>query len=528
MDALQRGLRRGIPMEKAASYFVGLKRGHSLPPEDDAIMAQAVKQAAQALTPPRPAAPAPKVAAARPAPVTELPQVKSASLRWKLLVGQVKEADFNMGQAAPGGAAMASPTPADVPEKENYLANEQAGLEAESTAAIDFYRQKLEEARAQTEQLTAENQQLSQQVEQLTGVQGGHDDQLMAHQQEGQIAQQAAMQQVQTANEAAAQAMQQAVEASNAALQAKGQEAAAKIEQQKVRTQLFELASQGLPGSEPELGGAGSAAEGLETGMPPQPSASMQQDPAGGAAPQPGAEGGEGAPSAGLNQVGEPASAEGMPGQEATPEAPGAAVGPTALQPPADTSGGAGSGSSTGPQSNSDGGPSAPEQDPSAKRTGQVSIKVGHDLEQRYQRLLARRAPPADRQEEDHRLSMAAKAASAALPSFLRSPQVLGALGGGLLGAGAAGLEAAGHGPNLDDLRGRIAEGEEGVQQPGLRGFGKAFDLAKNRALLTLGEATQSHPAAATITGGLMGAGVGSQVAPRLMDLVREAVQLHK
>lgn len=499
MDALQRGLRRSIPLEKAASFFVGLKRGRGLPPEDDAIMAQAVKEAAKALAPAAPPAPAPKVAAARPARVAvPLPMVKSASLRWKLLVGQIKEADFNMGQASPGGAAMASPTPAEVPPEDEYLANEQAGLEAESTAAIDFYRQKLEEARAMTEQLTAENQQLSQQVEQLTGMQGGHDDQLMAHQQEGQIAQQAAMQQVQSANEAAAQAMQQAVEASNAALQAKGQEAAAKIEQQKVRTQLFELASQGLPGSEPELGDAGNAAGGLETGMPPQPSASMQAAPAGGAEPQPGAEGGEEAPSAGMNQEGQPASAEGMPGQEAAQEAPGAAAGPTALQPGGDSSGApGGGGSSTGPQSNSDGSPSAPEQDPSAKRTGQVSIKVGNKV-------------------------------SAALPAFLRSPQAIGALTGGLVGAGAAGLEAAGHGPSLDELRGRIAEGEEAVQQPGLRGFGKAFDLAKNRALLTLGEATQSHPMAATITGGLMGAGVGGQMAPRLMDLVREAVQLHK
>ena len=46
MNAIERGLRRPIPFEKAASFFINLKRGgRQMSAEDDAIMAASIKQA---------------------------------------------------------------------------------------------------------------------------------------------------------------------------------------------------------------------------------------------------------------------------------------------------------------------------------------------------------------------------------------------------------------------------------------------------------------------------------------------------
>ena len=45
MNAIERGLRRPIPFEKAASFFINLKRGgRQMSAEDDAIMAASIKQ----------------------------------------------------------------------------------------------------------------------------------------------------------------------------------------------------------------------------------------------------------------------------------------------------------------------------------------------------------------------------------------------------------------------------------------------------------------------------------------------------
>ena len=305
------------------------------------------------------------------APLMEL-QPKQASLLSLLH----KVAAENEEPIQPG-AAMSSPTPNRAPAQEEYLANEAQGLEAENNTAVEYYQGLLEQLRgeAATAQQTA--QEAEERAQQLEAAQAEHDSQMSAAQQEGQIAQQAAMQQVQSANAAASTAMQQAVDAENRALQSKTTETTAKIQQQQLRSQLLDLAAQGLPGTEPELGGEGNAAEGL---APEQPSPA---GPEAGAAPAEGAEGQEATAAAGpgaggLNQQGQPANAEGMPGQEASPEAAGAAAPGTQAQPPGDTSGGAGSGSGAGPQTNTDGQPAQPEQDPTAKRQGQVSIKVGH------------------------------------------------------------------------------------------------------------------------------------------------------
>lgn len=507
MNAFEKGLRRGIPIEKAASFFYDLKhKGRVMAPEDDALMAESVKQAAMTLAP-----------------------VKTAAQRFDDIVASCKTAGDD---GMPAGAdALPSPQPGKSQDPSEYLANEQAAQEGEDSASLLFYQQKLEEARAQTAQDAQEKAELQGQVEQLTQQQEQHDTQLAASQQEIQIAGQAAVQQVNSANQMASQAMQSAVEASNQALQAKATETTAKIQGQQLRTQLFDLASTGLPGTEPDLGGAGNPAEGLEpTGdIPPPggaeggavgedggaavggggegPAGGGQEDQAGGDS---GADGSAGAPTSAMNTEGEPATADGTTGADG---AVGAAAAPGSVPP-------GGGGPDAPPQANATsgssggGGSQAGGPVPGAKPAGQVSIKVGFDVNA----LRAQRAPTKDQ---------LAKCA-AALPSYLRDPKIIGALAGGITGAGAAGLEASGHGPDLGKLQGKIDAGEQAAREPGVKGFAKAFELAKDKALHTLGTATQNHPVAATLTGGLLGAGVGYGAGPEVGKLVGEAVQSHK
>jgi hypothetical protein len=340
MDALQRGLSRPIPLEKAASYFVGIKTWQPPSPAQLQVMKQAAAQS-----------------------------MESPLDRFRKIAAENEE-------PIQPGAAMSSPTPAGVPEQNSYLTSEAQGLEAENNTAVEYYQQLLDQLRGEVAQAQQTAQDSEARAQQLEAAQAEHDSQLAAAQQEGQIAQQAAMQQVQSANLSASTAMQQAVDAENRALQAKMTETTAKLQQQQLRSQLLELAAQGLPGTEPALGEEGNAAGGMEAEPPPAAAGAPDQanaEAAGGqeatAAAGPGA--------GGLNQQGQPANAEGMPGQEASTEQPGAAAPGTQLQPAGDSSGGAGAGSGTGPQSNTDGQPAQPEQDPTAKRQGQVSIKVG-------------------------------------------------------------------------------------------------------------------------------------------------------
>lgn len=365
MDAFQKGFSRPIPMEKAASFFVGLKTWQ---PPSASRLAE-VKQAAARV-------------------------LESPLERFRKIAAENEE-------PIQPGAAMSSPTPNRAPAQGEYLANEAQGLDAENTASVEYYQGLLEQLRGEAAQAQQAAQAAEAHAQELEAAQAEHDSQISAAQQEGQIAQQAAMQQVQSANSAASTAMQQAVDAENRALQAKTTETTAKIQQQQLRSQLLDLAAQGLPGTEPELGAEGNAAEGVSPEQPPAAS-----PPAGA---EPGAEGAEGqeataaaGPGAGgLNQQGQPANAEGMPGQEASQEAAGAAAPGTSAQPSEDMSGGAGSGSGTGPQSNTDGQPAQPEQDPTAKRQGQVSIKVGHFGNPKLIALL-------DRLEGEQRLPLAA------------------------------------------------------------------------------------------------------------------------
>lgn len=491
MNAFEKGLRRPIPLEKAASFFVDLKRHNQIvAPADDALFAEAVKVAC--------------------AP----PTVKTASSKWDSLVAKIKLA----GDDSMPASSDALPPPEGAEEAPDpYVAEEMAAQEVENTNAIEFYKQKMQELRDQAAASDQQAQEAQSQVADLQQQQDQHDGQIAAATQEGQIAQQAAMQQVQSANTAASTAMSQAVDAENRALTAKGQEAAAKIQQQQVRSQLFDMASQGLPGTEPDVegdpsGATGAASEGLaplddtdtEVADPSaDPNADPNADPSAGAdaggqgaapaSPDAG-QGGGGPSSGGLNEAGESASSDGMPGQEDAPApAPGAAASPTAVPP-------GGGSASDPPQANGTGGGSSTQQNPSTSAQRHVSTKVG-SVEEKI---------------------------AAALPHYLRDPKIVGALAGGILGTGAAGAEVASSGKHLDKLRGSIEKNEAISKKPGLHGFSKTYDLARDKAMLTLGEATKRHPVAATITGGLIGAGAGYDTGPKLHKLVSEAAKLHK
>lgn len=479
MNAFEKGLRRGIPLEKAASFFCGLKTGgRPMAAEDDALLAAAIKQAADPT----------------PVPAPPPPGMKEASAKFDQLV-QLYKCAGDDGMPASSDALTAPTGKKDDPQ--SYLANEAEAQAAEDQGSVAYYQQQLQMLREETAMANQRAEEAEAARVELEATQASHEQQIAAANQEGQIAQQAAMQQVNAANAMASQAMQSAVDASNKALEAKATETTAKIQQQGLRTQLFDLASEGLPGTEPQLGGAGDATEGLApTSDVSVPQGAQLADPAAGGADG----GGEGAPGAeapggGMNEAGEAMDTEGMQGDQPAPESPVAAGAPDAVPPGGDV------GAPGAPPAAPAAQQSSPSEDPAAKRQGQVSIKVGSDARAKV---------------------------AAGLPEYLRRPEIIGALAGGLGGAGAAGLEATGHGPDLGGLKQRIDEGEQAAAQPGVKGFVQAFQLAKDKAMHTLGEATQNHPVAATITGGLIGAGAGYSAGPHLKNLVDEAAALHR
>lgn len=402
MDALTRSLKSSIPFEKAARYYaVELKGWQPLPQEDDELLAECIEKAAaaqgltklvdrgkQLLTGSRYSVLKGNASRARNGIIAKFPgteehfndlaakelgkvratrgalaagavgtgalaargpsPTKTAMARFDSLVAGFKQAaDSNSSEVATAelDGGMSSPSATDA-NPGDYLAKERQARDAEEQTASSYFQQVLQLLREELAQTQEQAAKAQQEAAVAASTQEAHASELASAQQAAQLAQQAAVKQVQSANATAEVALQQAVDAENRVLQSKALEATAKIQQQQVRGQLFDLASQGLPGTEPE--GAGVIAPG---------------------APE--------APSAGMNEAGESPTAEGMPGQQAAQEGTGAAAPPTAVQPPNDTSGGAGGGSGTGPQSMSDGGGTAPQQDPTATRTGQFGMKVG-------------------------------------------------------------------------------------------------------------------------------------------------------
>lgn len=476
MNAFEKGFQRGIPLEKAASFFCGLKTsGRQMSAEDDALLATAIKEAADPT----------------PVPAPPPPGVKEASASFDALVRLYKCAGDD-GMPASSDALTAPTSKKD--DSQTYLANEAEAQAAEDQGSVEYYQQQLQMLREETSMANQRAEEAEAARAELEATQASHEQQIAAASQEGQIAQQAAMQQVNAANTMASQAMQSAVDASNKALEAKATETTAKIQQQGLRTQLFDMASEGLPGTEPQLGGAGDASEGLaptsDVAVPP---GAAPADPAAGGAEGDGAP--AEAPGGGMNEAGEAMDTEGMQGDQPAPEAVVAEGAPDAVPPGGDV------GAPGAPPAAPAAQQSPPSEDPAAKRQGQVSIKVGSDARAKV---------------------------AAGLPEYLRRPEIIGALAGGVGGAGAAAMEASGHGPDLGALKQRVDEGEQSAAQPGVKGFVQAFQLAKDKAMHTLGEATQNHPVAATITGGLIGAGAGYSAGPHLKSLVDEAAALHR
>jgi hypothetical protein len=483
MNAIEKGLRRGIPLEKAASFFINLKSGgRQMSAEDDALMAAAIKQAHVA----------PPVV---PAPPPPPPSLKEASARLDALIGKYKTAGED-GMPA-GSEALAAPK-TDSKDPAGYLQAEMDAQAVEDQNSVAYYQQCLEQLRLSTAEAEQRAADAEMRAQELEAQQQSHESQMAATQQEMQIAHAAAMQQVEQANALATQAMSGQVEASNQALQAKATETTAKIQGQQLRTHLFDLAAEGLPGTEPDLGGAGGATEGVE----PLAAGEAPVEGAGDPTSDAGAEGdtatGEASPS--LDDAGQPIAAggqESVAGGNAGADTGGAGMGapPSAANASGAEAGTPDAGATPEVQ------PQSPPKPTEPKQPG-VSIKVG---------------------SAEHMAKIAA-----GLPDYLRRPEIVGALAGGAVGAGLTGAEAAGGGGHLNQLRDRVAAGEEATKQPGVKGFAQAFELAKDKALLTLGEATQNHPIAATITGGLAGAGVGYGAGPQLKGLVSEAVAHHK
>src|SRR5512140_3202337 len=105
MNAFERGLSRRIPLEKAAGFFLGLK-SHARPNQSEVAL---MKRAAALC----------KVAA---------------------------------DEESVEGSHMTAPTPADVPQQQQYLSNELQGMQAEEQASVEYYRQLLEQMRGETSQ----------------------------------------------------------------------------------------------------------------------------------------------------------------------------------------------------------------------------------------------------------------------------------------------------------------------------------------------------------------------------------------
>lgn len=226
-------------------------------------------------------------------PSNAVNQHKVAAL--KLAFARIKKADV-ISQEADEASAMAPPSLPDEEDISSYLAEEEAAREMEELGSVEYYAQKLREAKAEIaalqEQLAATDQELAEVQGQLSDVDG----QIMGAQQEGQLAQQAAIHSAQTAHSAAADAVNRVVEAEGRALQATQDAAQARLSLTRIREALLNLASEEPPG----VTGTAPAPGGVASGYLPQALAGEQEMPdmqgQQAAVPKPGAPEGSAAP----------------------------------------------------------------------------------------------------------------------------------------------------------------------------------------------------------------------------------------
>lgn len=170
-------------------------------------------------------------------------------------VARIKRAAEEMATLPSPGAQGAAPL-----DPSAYLAVEQAGQNAQNENAVEFYKQKLEEAKAELAQLQEGQQSAQQQIQQLS--------------EQMQQSQQAAEGERQNFQSMTAQATQQAAMAQDQALMAQRASAAMRMAYQQLRGSLLELAQNDPPAG---TGGDPSTAAPPPGMVPPGDPAQMGQ-----------------------------------------------------------------------------------------------------------------------------------------------------------------------------------------------------------------------------------------------------------
>lgn len=484
MDAFERGLNQSIPMDEAASFFMKMKYGSNpeekLASRDVAVVRGKVKTANVGMmgTPPPPASMTPATPPALPATAKGMNSIKMAA-KLKRAFDEM----FGEDSGAPGSVAP------DV-DMNQYIATEQLGRAAEEENQVEFLRQKLQAAVAETQAARDMASTAQTSAEQLQTIQAQHQQELQAAQQQAQLATDAAMENVNQAHELALKATSQALQAKDDAINTHQMAAQMRMAYQDMRGSIMDAVAQDAAAPI----GEAIKQKGLESqAVPPQGT----QDPAGpdGTGPDPGA---EGAPKEGaqgdtpnpqnVNKDAAPQEAADQTNLSAPAAGPGT-VPPMGedhkSQANADGGGGLFDGSA-GAQSNSQRGTTDQKgvvsTDAAAK---QASVKLAGPWGAVFQQALG------------HLKSNAPYAAA-----------------GGALGAALPFVESrVGH----DALREKVQklEGQEG-------GFGQALQLAKSKMQLALGEVAEKHPKSSMLAGGVIGAGAGMALGPHIIEGFKE------
>jgi len=186
-------------------------------------------------------------------------------------VARIKRAAEEMATLPSPGAQGATPL-----DPSAYLAVEQAGQNAQNENAVEFYKQKLEAAKAELAQLQEGQQSAQQQIQQLS--------------EQMQQSQQAAEGERQNFQSMTAQATQQAAMAQDQALMAQRASAAMRMAYQQLRGSLLELAQNDPPagtGGDPStaapppmMGDPGMGGAGAPPGAAPAAAAAAPQEAA--------------------------------------------------------------------------------------------------------------------------------------------------------------------------------------------------------------------------------------------------------
>lgn len=351
------------------------------------------------------------------------------------------------------------------PDIHQYLASEEMGGAAEESNAAEYYKRKFEEATQHLQETSESADAANAMAEQLQTQVSGSQEQIQAAMQQAQMASQAAMTNVQQAHEMAMTATQQAMTSQAEVLKQKQLAAAMKMGITQVKDQVMSsLANDPTDALAAQL-----------TSPPPGSGGVVGGDPAG-QSQDPNAQGGS------MQNPSVQADAQGTAKTDQTQGAADQAAGAEGQTNSAGT-GEEGEGASDARSGKSEGEGSSN----STKGSTKVEIKQGSVAS--FIRKKAGVLPPLS------------------LP---------GALGGGAIGAG---IGAAYAHTNRDKLRGKVEE----LGNVKERSFSQALDLAQSKARLALGEASEEHPMATTISSGAYGAITGALGGPRIAEKFQQA-----